>query len=230
CALWSGFDPNLPLSTSMSWSVPRAIDPLPLLEEYRSYEEDQKQVQQYQEEHKNEPLPPELQKLAERKPFEIFPRKLLKEVFLFRLSNDRYGDYGDCSHESALHDIMLYWCFNNQLLTDHVLQWCFDSVREEFNNQRHDVAPWLLLMEKIVRQKDDNFAKTCEQWIKKMSTLLNTCAKTSTSGTDLLMFQLMSWFKRLTVRDPEIAKFVQQNVQLHQIIEVFSCLIVFVFL
>ncbi|ETO27479.1 myb domain-containing protein [Reticulomyxa filosa] len=218
-AIWCGFDPNLPFDSHNSWKLSSAIDPLPSLEEYQRYQEDQKHLQQYQKDHKNEPLPPDLQKISQQKAPTHFPRKLTKVSLFIRLTSDRSGDYGDCPHEATVRDILLYWCFNNKPFTDHVLSWCLGNLREEFNNHRNDFLPWLLLMEKILQQRDMYFEKNCRFWISRLSQLLNNCAETNASGTDLLMYQLMSWFQRLTVRVPEIAEIITQNVELYSIID-----------
>jgi len=132
CALWSGFDPNLPLErSSTSWKVPRAIDPLPSLEEYQKWQEDQKRLQQYQKEnHNNEPLPSDLQKIYSQKNITNYPRKLIQLSFIDRLLSDRSGDYGDCPYESTICEILLYWCYNNKPFTDQVLTLCFDKYVE----------------------------------------------------------------------------------------------------
>jgi len=167
-------------------------------------------LHQYQKEHKNEPLPPDLRKIAQQKQLMLHPRKIYKSSLLGRLLGDRTGEYGDCPHDNSVCNILLYWCYNNTQFTEHVLEWCFTNLREEFKSQRNDFMPWLLLMERILQQKDKNFQKNGQTWIGKMTQLLNSCASSTSTGTDLLTLQLMSWFQRLGVRVPEVLEQVHK--------------------
>ncbi|ETO27126.1 hypothetical protein RFI_10008, partial [Reticulomyxa filosa] len=221
-ALWSGFDPNYPLHDKPSWEIPRAIDPLPLPEEYQRYQEGQKQLQQFQKDHKDEPLPQHLREIFLRKPMTQFPRKVLKALVFSRLLNDRGGEYGDCPHEESVSGIILYWCYNNSRFTQLILDWCFHNLCDEFNTERNDFMLWLLLIEKVLQQRDKNFETTWRAWVPRMTQLLTSSASSKASGADLLTYQLLAWFQRLSLRVPEIMTDVLQSVKLREISEKFD--------
>jgi len=61
-----------------------------------------------------------------------------------------------------------------------------------------------------------------DQWIPKLLQLLEKCSNTDEEGTSLLMYALISWFARMTLRIPKIQTIVNEKNILERVMEQYA--------
>jgi len=217
--IWNGLDMTLgQANETLTWSVPKAIDPLPSYAEYNRFLENQQLLQKYRKQHgKDAILPSNLQEIADKiekkRNLMSAPRKLLNINIVDCLFKDRTGAGNSCLYAEQCVQIIVYWCFNNWILSETMFDYLHRKVAEEFKAS-HEYGPYLKCIEELLLSKDMFYQKKIETFVPKMVQLLRRCAKTDDTGTDLLLFQLTSCLISLSFKNELIASIVKHDEEL----------------